>query len=42
MIVAIHDIGFVKEYCQKTLILMDGRGKVFDNIELTEAIYTTL
>jgi len=42
MIVAIHDIGFVKEYCKKTLILMDGRGKVFDNIELAEAIYTTL
>ena len=42
MIVAIHDVGFVKEYCAKALILMDGRGKVFDNIELAEAIYTTL
>jgi capsular polysaccharide transport system ATP-binding protein len=42
MIVAIHDIGFVKEYCAKVLILMDGRGRVFDNIDLAEAIYTTL
>jgi capsular polysaccharide transport system ATP-binding protein len=42
MIVAIHDVGFVKEYCAKALILMDGRGRVFDNIELAEAIYTTL
>jgi len=42
MIVAIHGIDFVREYCQKALILKDGRGRVFDDIGLAEAIYTTL
>jgi capsular polysaccharide transport system ATP-binding protein len=42
MILAIHDVGFVREYCAKALILMDGRGRVFDNLDLAEAIYTTL
>jgi capsular polysaccharide transport system ATP-binding protein len=42
MIVALHDIGFVKEYCGSALILMDGRGRVFDDIGLAEAIYATL
>ena len=42
MIVAIHNIGFVREYCQKALILKNGRGRVFDDMDLTEAIYTTL
>ncbi len=42
MIVAIHDVNFVREYCAKVLIMMDGRGRVFDNIDLAEAIYTTL
>ena len=32
----------VREYCAKALILMDGRGRVFDNLDLAEAIYTTL
>jgi capsular polysaccharide transport system ATP-binding protein len=42
MIVAIHDVNFVKDYCAKTLILMDGRGRVFENLELAEAIYSSL
>lgn len=42
MIVAIHGIEFVREYCQKALILKDGRGRVFDDIDLAEAIYLTL
>lgn len=42
MIVAIHDMGFVKEYCQRVLILKDGRGRVFEDLALAEAIYTTL
>jgi capsular polysaccharide transport system ATP-binding protein len=42
MILAIHDVGFVRGYCAKALILMDGRGRVFDNLDLAEAIYTTL
>lgn len=42
MIVAIHDVNFVKDYCAKALILMDGRGRVFENLELAEAIYNSL
>jgi capsular polysaccharide transport system ATP-binding protein len=42
MIVAIHGIDFVKEYCSKALVLKDGRGRVFDDLELASAIYATL
>ncbi len=42
MIVAIHEVNFVKDYCAKALILMDGRGRVFENLELAEAIYNSL
>jgi capsular polysaccharide transport system ATP-binding protein len=42
MIVAIHSIEFVKEYCKKALVLKDGRGRVFEDIGLAEAIYTTI
>jgi len=42
MIAAIHDVGFVKEYCSRALVLKDGRGKVFDDVELAGAIYATL
>ena len=42
MIVAIHDVGFVREYCRKALVLKDGRGRVFEDIELAAAIYATI
>lgn len=42
MIIAIHDMGFVRNYCQRVLILKDGRGRVFEDMDLAEAIYTTL
>lgn len=42
MIVAIHDMGFVREYCKKVLILKDGRGRVFDDLDLAGSIYETL
>lgn len=42
MILAIHDMGFVRETCNKVLILKDGRGRVFEDMDLAEAIYTTL
>jgi capsular polysaccharide transport system ATP-binding protein len=42
MIVAIHGVDFVKEYCSKALVLKDGRGKVFEDLELASAIYATL
>ena len=42
MIVAIHDVGFVKEYCGRALVLRNGRGRVFEDLELACAIYRTL
>ena len=42
MIVAIHDMAFVREYCKKVLILKDGRGRVFDDLDLAGSIYETL
>ena len=42
MIVAIHSIEFVRAYCKKVLILKDGRGRVFDDIDLAAQIYATL
>ncbi len=42
MIIAIHGVDFVKEYCSRALVLKDGRGKVFDDVDLAGAIYATL
>jgi capsular polysaccharide transport system ATP-binding protein len=42
MILVSHDVHIVKEFCNKALILKDGRGRVFDDIELALAIYSTL
>ncbi len=42
MIVAIHSVEFVREYCKKVLILKDGRGRVFEDIDLAAQIYATL
>jgi len=42
MIVAIHGVDFVKEYCAKALVLRNGRGRVFEDLELACAIYATL
>jgi capsular polysaccharide transport system ATP-binding protein len=42
MIVAIHSVEFVHEYCKKVLILKDGRGRVFEDLQLAAQIYATL
>jgi capsular polysaccharide transport system ATP-binding protein len=42
MILVSHDIHIVKEFCNKALILKDGRGRVFDDVDLALAIYSTL
>ncbi len=42
MIIAIHDMEVVKAYCKKVLVLKDGRGRVFDDLELAASIYATL
>lgn len=42
MILVSHDVSLVKEFCSKALLLKDGRGRVFEDIDLAMDIYTTL
>lgn len=42
MIMAVHDAGVIKEYCQSALILKGGRGRVLSDLSLAERIYGTL
>ena len=42
MILVSHDIALVKEFCNQALILKDGRGKAFDDIDLALDIYSSL
>ena len=42
MILVSHDVHIVKEFCNKALLLKDGRGRVFDDVELALDIYATL
>lgn len=42
MIMAVHDSGVIKEYCQSALILKGGRGRVLNDLSLAERIYGTL
>jgi capsular polysaccharide transport system ATP-binding protein len=42
MILAVHDLHTVEEYCTQVLVLKDGRGRVFDDVKLACAIYASL
>jgi capsular polysaccharide transport system ATP-binding protein len=42
MILVSHDTHTIKEYCNKALILKDGRGKVFDDLDMALSIYNYL
>jgi capsular polysaccharide transport system ATP-binding protein len=42
MILVSHDTHTIKEYCNKALILKDGRGRVFHDLDLALDIYTSL
>lgn len=42
MILISHDLETVRSYCDKALVLKNGRGKVLDDIEAAIAIYSTL
>jgi capsular polysaccharide transport system ATP-binding protein len=42
MILAIHGVDIVKEYCHSALVLKDGRGRVFNDVVLATEIYATL
>jgi capsular polysaccharide transport system ATP-binding protein len=42
MLIASHDMGIVRRYCAKALVLKNGRGRVFDDMDLALEIYQTL
>lgn len=42
MILISHDVGIIRGYCQKALVLKNGRGRVFEDLELAISIYSTL
>jgi capsular polysaccharide transport system ATP-binding protein len=42
MILISHDLGTIRQYCNKALVLKAGRGRVFDDLELATAIYESL
>lgn len=42
MIMAVHDAGVIKEYCQSALILKGGRGRLVTDLDLAARVYGTL
>lgn len=42
MIIAVHDVNVVREYCQKVLLLREGRGRVTTDMQLAGRIYQGL
>lgn len=42
MIMAVHDAGVVKEYCQSALILKNGKGRIVQDMNLAARVYGAL
>jgi capsular polysaccharide transport system ATP-binding protein len=42
MILAIHDMAIVEQFCDHAMVLKGGRGRVFDDVKLATAIYASL
>ena len=42
MILAVHALDVVQEYCSQALVLKDGRGRVFDDVKLACSTYATI
>lgn len=42
MIMAIHDAGVIREYCQRALILKNGRGRLITDLAVAAHIYNRL
>lgn len=42
MIMAVHDAGIIKEYCQSVLILKGGRGRLLTDLDLASRIYNAI
>ena len=42
MILISHDVGIIRSYCDRALVLKSGRGRVFDDVNFALEIYQTL
>jgi capsular polysaccharide transport system ATP-binding protein len=42
MILVSHDIGIIRSFCDRALVLKNGRGRVFNDIDLALDIYSSL
>ena len=42
MILVSHDMNIIRKYCDKALVLKNGRGRVFADVEYALSIYSTL
>ena len=42
MIMAVHEVGVIKEYCQSALILKAGRGRIMTDLNLASRVYGSL
>ena len=42
MFLVSHDANTIREYCRSALVLKNGRGRVFDDLEPALAIYQSL
>jgi capsular polysaccharide transport system ATP-binding protein len=42
MVMVSHDVGAVRRFCQKALVLKAGRSRMFEDIELALGIYASL
>jgi capsular polysaccharide transport system ATP-binding protein len=42
MLMAIHSIDFVRDFCSSALVLKQGRGRVFYDLDIATNIYATL
>src|SRR5262249_32863462 len=42
MVMVSHDVGTIRRYCHRALVLKGGRGRVFEDIDFAVSIYETL
>ena len=42
MVLVSHDIGIIKQFCNRALVLKSGRGKVYEDLDFALGIYSTL
>jgi capsular polysaccharide transport system ATP-binding protein len=42
MILVSHDTNTIRQYCSKALVMKNGRGRIFDDLDLAVEIYNSL